>query len=312
MNTYVLDIQTNRKSYTHYLRGQGIEIGALDGPLTISHNKAKVKYMDYKSTEDLHKHFPTLKNIVDVDLVTSGEDLSIIPGESLDFVIANHVIEHVISPITTLAVWHSKLREGGILFLAFPLPEYCADKVRPLTKVEHLIDEHEKTASKSREEHWLSFTWAWNPGYFKDPEEVKRVLEYLWRSDKYEMDNKGWNMLDKSLDDVKRLFAINETNLHHHTFNFESMIRIFEVLSERYKVHFTIEDISLTKGCLSENILILKKRPSAPVDIMTDHAYAAQERETLLAAIISEKNAYIQQQRGAMDQLQSLFLKRDR
>lgn len=63
----MLDIKSNRRSFTHYLRGQGIEIGALDSPLEIAHDMAKVQFVDYKSTEALRKQYPTLNNIVDVD-----------------------------------------------------------------------------------------------------------------------------------------------------------------------------------------------------------------------------------------------------
>lgn len=143
--------------------------------------------------------------------------------------------------------------------MAYPLPEFCFDRVRPLTKIDHLLEEHDKAMTTSRDEHQLSFVWAWNPGFFKSPDEIKTVLDYLWHSDKYDMDDTAWGMLNESRGDVERLIALNENNIHHHTFSFDLMIAIFESLSERNGIHFTLEDISFTRGCLSEHILILKK-----------------------------------------------------
>lgn len=165
----VITISLNRSLYTYYLKGSGIEIGALHAPLEILHNNATVKYVDYKSTDELKKHYPNLGHIVKVDIISSAEILEGIEDDSLDFIIANHVIEHLVNPIKTLGKWHNKLRKGGILYLAFPDVLFCPDKVRPITPLSHLIKDYLTDSQETSDEHLLGFVYAWNPNYFKDP-----------------------------------------------------------------------------------------------------------------------------------------------
>ena len=48
----------------------------------------------------------------------SGYDL--IPDNSFDFVIVNHVLEHMVDPAPVLALLCGKLRPGGYIWIAFP------------------------------------------------------------------------------------------------------------------------------------------------------------------------------------------------
>ena len=59
-----------------YLKGGGIEVGALHGPLPVS-GQAKVRYVDRMSVSDLRKHYPELDHVdlVDVDVIDDGEVL---------------------------------------------------------------------------------------------------------------------------------------------------------------------------------------------------------------------------------------------
>jgi hypothetical protein len=85
-----------------YLKGEGLEIGALHNPLTVG-PKAKVRYVDRMSVPDLKKHYPELNNLplVPVDIVDDGEHLKTIADGTQNFVIANHFIEHCSNPIET-------------------------------------------------------------------------------------------------------------------------------------------------------------------------------------------------------------------
>src|SRR5688500_12343742 len=75
-----------------YLEGQGIEVGALHLPLALP-SKARAKYVDRLSVNDLRIHYPELKDLplVNVDIIDDGEKLLTIPNESQDFIVANHM-----------------------------------------------------------------------------------------------------------------------------------------------------------------------------------------------------------------------------
>ena len=59
-----------------YIKGRGIEIGALHNPLKVT-SAATVTYVDRSDTDELRKHYPDKSDwpIVDVDIVDDGETL---------------------------------------------------------------------------------------------------------------------------------------------------------------------------------------------------------------------------------------------
>src|SRR5690349_4069177 len=78
-----------------HLAGEGIEIGALHKPLPLP-SGAAVRYVDRMSVRDLRSHYPELAGwkLVEPHIIDNGETLATVPDNSVDFVIANHFIEH--------------------------------------------------------------------------------------------------------------------------------------------------------------------------------------------------------------------------
>lgn len=142
-----------------HLKGDGIEIGALHQPLQI-YGRAKVRYVDRFSAEHLRTHYPELAkyDLIDPDIVDDGEKLEKIQDGSLDFLIANHFIEHCEDPIGAIASHLEKLRKGGILYMAVPMKEMTFDRERELTSIEHLLRDHREGPAWSRRGHFLE--WA--------------------------------------------------------------------------------------------------------------------------------------------------------
>lgn len=92
--------QKRNRIVQEYIRGIGIEIGALHNPVPIPKN-ITVKYVDRLSVESLRHQYPELKNLplVDVDIIANGETLDSIEESSQDFVVANHFLEHCQNPL---------------------------------------------------------------------------------------------------------------------------------------------------------------------------------------------------------------------
>jgi SAM-dependent methyltransferase len=153
----------------HYLRGVGIEIGALDKPLRLPRS-ASVGYVDRMAVPDLREHYPELTRapLVDVDIVDDGERLGSVANESVDFVIANHFYEHCEDPIGTLAHHARVTRPGGRLFIAIPDKRFTFDVERPVTPLEHVIRDHDDGPGWSRSDHYDE--WA---------HEVSRILNNI-------------------------------------------------------------------------------------------------------------------------------------
>jgi SAM-dependent methyltransferase len=141
-----------RKVAEKYLRGVGLEIGALDHPQPTP-PQATVRYVDYISKADSAVKHTQLDpdQIVEVDYIDDGFTLSTIASDSQDFVIANHVLEHSPDPIGALLNWSRVLRVDGILFFSVPMSAKSFDRGRAITTIEHLSEDHEHAISGRQE-----------------------------------------------------------------------------------------------------------------------------------------------------------------
>jgi len=141
-----------------HLRGTGLEIGALDRPLMLP-VRAKAYYLDRLLPAKLREHYPELSHrLFYVSLVADGESLACVAAGALDFLVANHVIEHCEDPIAALTTFARKLKPGGKLFMAVPDMRRTFDRNRSETTWNHLQADHERGPLRSREEHYRE--WA--------------------------------------------------------------------------------------------------------------------------------------------------------
>jgi predicted SAM-dependent methyltransferase len=142
-----------------YLGGSGIEIGALGTPLDLPPN-AQVRYVDRMTKADLYNEYAAMANrkLVEPDIIDNGETLKTIPDNSLDFIVANHFLEHCENLLGTLETHSRKLRKGGRLFYAVPNRDHTFDRNRPCTPFSHLVKDYEEGPEQSRAAHYLE--WA--------------------------------------------------------------------------------------------------------------------------------------------------------
>jgi SAM-dependent methyltransferase len=149
-----------RQRLANWLEGDGIEIGALHNPLQVPFN-ARVRYVDHLPIAELRTHYPELDGLplVDVDVIGTAEKLSELPNASVDFVIANHLLEHLEDPLAGLREFQRVLKPGGIIYLALPDQRLTFDRDRVLTSLDHLLEEHRnQTAEANRWGHYLDWS----------------------------------------------------------------------------------------------------------------------------------------------------------
>jgi SAM-dependent methyltransferase len=211
--------RVRRKLASQYLVGEGIEVGALHRPLLVNKNsqKIKVSYVDRLDSESIRISYSELRDLslVDVDIVDNGETLQKIEDASLDFIIANHFIEHAENPLGTIRNHLRKLKNNGVLFYAIPNKIKTFDKNRSLTSFEHLLRDDQLGPEISRLDHYREW--------------VEKVLEISSPDD-------ITDMIDKTISSGYSIHyhVWDETTLKDFGKNIESLMTI--KLLEFYKV----------------------------------------------------------------------------
>jgi SAM-dependent methyltransferase len=148
-----------------YLRGSGIEIGAMALPMRVPPS-VQVHQLDRMSRAELiESEGPAMRgvgadpeHIVEIDIVDDAATLAKVSDASVHFVVANHVLEHLEDPIGALQNMIRVLRPGGTLLLTLPDPAHSFDARRPPTSVAHLLADHEHGPEVSRAAHYRE--WA--------------------------------------------------------------------------------------------------------------------------------------------------------
>lgn len=177
-----------------YLRGSGIEVGALHNPLKVL-PFAKVRYVDRMSVDELRRQYPELrtKRLVPIDYIADGELLQCIDDASQDFVIANHFVEHCQNPLQALENMLRVLLPGGVLYLALPDKRLTFDRDRPVTPLVHLLQDYQNGPQWSRNDHFRE--WVQFVNGVEGEEQVVQQAEQLMALD-YSIHYHVWTQLE--------------------------------------------------------------------------------------------------------------------
>lgn len=250
-----------RRTIARHLYGDGIEIGALHFPLDLSEARVtRVRYVDRFDVSGLREQYPTLAHLtlVPVDIVDNGEVLSTIPNGSLDFVIANHMIEHTSDPIGTLRHWLEKVRPGGMVYFAAPDKRVGWDESRPVTSITHLLEDYQSEPVERKQRDRAHFA------EFHD----------LWNQDFGTADETDWSAEIRALpSEEKRRAAIDymietDYSIHYHVFTHHTFVSLLDYLRRGLHFPFTILEAAPPLSESWESVFVLK-RTDAPIPPIT-------------------------------------------
>jgi SAM-dependent methyltransferase len=224
-----------RHRLTRYLHGTGIEIGALHKPLkTDGPRRARVTYVDRLPPDELRRQYPELNGtaIVTPSIVDDGTVLEKIEDGSLDFIIANHLIEHLDNPLFALENWCRKLKCGGRVYLAVPDKRRTFDIDRPSTPVSHLVEDYRATSQERIDRNHRHYV------------ETAEIIEKRVGEDARQR--------------VESLIA-RQYSIHFHVWTFVSFREVLLYLIDEMQVPFTTLDSSPPQRGGDEFIFILEK-----------------------------------------------------
>lgn len=210
----------HREQAYQLLTGRGLEIGALHEPAQVSAH-CEMEYCDANSRADLLAMFPELadKNIVDAQHICNVDEkgLAIFNDDSYDFVIFNHVIEHVANPIRMVGELFRVVKIGGHVVLSVPDKDFTYDKPRPLTSFEHLLEEYEQGVTEITDEHYIDFIRYVEPEWYAAP--ADEFPHYLARVKMRREHAHVWNTasFEDFLQRTFKLFNIQATCVYKNT-----------------------------------------------------------------------------------------------
>jgi SAM-dependent methyltransferase len=204
-----------------YLRGSGIEFGALDAPVALPRS-VEVRYADVGDAKANYEKAGT------PDIVADIETMDCIKDRSLDFVVANHVLEHVENPLRAFEMIHRVLRPGGIAFITLPDKRFSFDRKRPLTPLDHLIADYENGPKGSLAAHYDDY--------------VENAFGLAGTERQIMVDQ----------------FLARHANIHFHVWDFEAMAMMFTYVASRFG--FSIIHSELNGK--SEGLWILRRSAS--------------------------------------------------
>jgi SAM-dependent methyltransferase len=220
-----------------FIRGTGIEIGGMQNPLFVIPG-VQVKYIDRFTVEELRyqvRAMPLLRDkpMVPVDVIDDGATLKAVSNESQDFVIANHILEHLQNPIAAIQRHLEVLRPGGILWLGLPDKRLTFDRKRPVTPLEHLYRDYREGPAWSFHDH------------------VREWVELV--------ENKTGDDFDKR---VAALLAEGTPNIHYHVWAQDDLAQLLQSLRKDPGLPFDIEAIVMNR-IMGESLCLLRKHGQA-------------------------------------------------
>ena len=125
------------------LKGVGIEIGSFEHPAVVPYASNIIK-CDRINIKDAKRLFPEVncEKLEEPDLIfdLDTDGLNQFVSSSLEFVIMNHVIEHLVNPISAIEEIARSLKPEGYFVVSAPDKEFTFDKNRPLSKTDEIIN----------------------------------------------------------------------------------------------------------------------------------------------------------------------------
>jgi len=181
MPDYTLLQHERREKFLPYIRKNmnGLEIGPSMHP-TFDNNDCNMTYLDYVTREQQEKHCATIDDynrVPETDIIVTSDNYRNFISHKYDFVVANHVIEHVQNVIFWLQELGFIINDGGYIFIAAPDKKYGFDKFRFVTSFSHLVIDYFKSGSYSETEHILDHFFYYDMSYINKENDPNSFMD---------------------------------------------------------------------------------------------------------------------------------------
>jgi SAM-dependent methyltransferase len=110
--------------------------------------------------------------------ILDGSALSQLPNGSYDFIVSSHMLEHSANPIATLHQWKRLLKQHASLLLVLPHRDGTFDHHRPVTTLQHLLDDYASGVGEDDATHLAEILRLHD--LWRDPEQQSRADFERW------------------------------------------------------------------------------------------------------------------------------------
>jgi ubiquinone/menaquinone biosynthesis C-methylase UbiE len=86
-------------------------------------------------------------------VVSEASELRGINEDSLDFILASHVMEHLANPLKAVLRWKSLLHTGGYIILIVPDARFTFDHWRTITSIDHFLKDYKDNINEDDTTH---------------------------------------------------------------------------------------------------------------------------------------------------------------
>jgi SAM-dependent methyltransferase len=152
-----------------------------------------MSFADYYSTEQLRGQAEKAKidpnAVVEVAHVLKDANLEDALRTPVDFIIANHVVEHLIDPLRWMKNLERVLNPGGFLFITLPDKKFSFDKFRPDTSLAHFLSDMLSGGEQSLQEHCIEAGVFYDKAYIGQAQDAELRLNLS----SIESFSRGWH-----------------------------------------------------------------------------------------------------------------------
>lgn len=124
------------------------------------------------------------------------DGLSQFPDGKFDFVVMNHVLEHLANPVKAVREIFRICRDGGIVVIAIPDKDYTFDQARELTTWEHVWSDYQNKVTENSDDHYEGFLRSAVPhlldespanvAFYIQSSKRRREHAHVWTSESFD------------------------------------------------------------------------------------------------------------------------------
>lgn len=241
---------------------KGLEIGPSMHP-TLDNSEFNICFLDYSTREEQYEHCASdddYRRVPETDIIVSSDQYTSFVSGTYDYIVANHVIEHVSDVISWLCELEKMLVDNGMLFLTIPDKRFSFDKYRQDTSFTHLMCDYFQGGEYSDKEHMLDIYINYDSTYVGE------------KFDPISKMNKGM---------LREIFLKDPfIGLHRHVFSSETFLhKILKPILASGFVKMSIVEFSPTRA-FGEFYVILKKDIEKTSLSNEEFIYNQQEPDT--------------------------------